>query len=497
MKNNIITALLAAVIGSLLTLAAYHFAFKEQVKTVRVETATSPAYNASYRTSAAVAEAPFDFSIAAEKVTPAVVHITNTQEASTVQNDQLQQIPEFFRDFFGDQFGGQQQRGPRVGVGSGVLISSDGYIVSNNHVVADADGLDVVLTDNRRYRATVIGTDPTTDLALIKIDEKALPYITLANSDDVKVGQWVLAAGNPFGTLTSTVTAGIVSALGRSIGILRNEERTSIESFIQTDAAVNPGNSGGALVDLDGNLVGINTAIASPTGAYSGYSFAVPSNIVKKVVGDLREFGTVQRGFLGINIVEVNASIAEERNLNVNRGVLVEKLVDNGSAKAAGLKEGDVITKVGNKNVYTNSDLLSYVGGKRPGDEVKVTVIRDGSEKEFTMKLKTREGGNTLAAKKSESSSALKSLGADFQPLKKEEAQELNLQGGVKVTRTYPGKLRQQGIRPGFIITGVANKPVRNLDDLNKIVQNEKGGVLIEGVYPDQPRETQYYGIGL
>lgn len=491
-NNNIVTALVAALIASMISIAAYHFVFKEQIRTVKVETA-SPAFQASYSPSGnAAPDVPFDFSLAAEKVTPAVVHITNTQ-APVARNEQYEQIPEFFRDLFGDRMPPQQ--GPRVGMGSGVIISNDGYIVTNNHVVADAAELDVLLTNNRRYRATVIGTDPTTDLALIKIDEKDLPYLNLANSDDLKVGQWVMAAGNPLGFLNSTVTAGIISALGRNIGILQTEDRSAIESFIQTDAAVNQGNSGGALVNINGDLIGINTAIISHTGAYSGYAFAVPSNIVKKVVGDLKEFGSVQRGFLGVEIIEVNANMAEERNLDVTRGVLVNSLVADGSAKAAGIKEGDIITKVDDKNVYKTSDLLSYIGRKRPGDKVKVTVNRDGKERTFDMTLKARDGSTELASR--ERNATFDELGADFQEVTAEEAQQLNISGGIKVTRTYPGKFRQQGIRPGFIITHIANLPVKSVDDLAKIVQDAKGGVLIQGIYPDEPSEIKYYGVGL
>ncbi len=498
MKNNhFITAMVAAVIASIISIAAYHFIFGDQLKTVQAE-AVSPAFQASYYPSGnAAPEAPFDFSQAAEKVIPAVVHITNTQEAvaSNQGSRGNQQIPEFFRDFFGDQFRGSPQQGPRVGMGSGVIISSDGYIVTNNHVVADADELDVLLTDNRVYRAEVIGTDPTTDIALIKVNEKNLPSIPIANSNDLKVGQWVMAAGNPLGVLNSTVTAGIISALGRNIGILNNEDRTSIESFIQTDAAVNPGNSGGALVNLNGDLVGINTAIASQTGAYSGYAFAVPSNIVKKVISDLKEYGKVQRGFLGVSIIDVSAGLAKQRNLDVNRGVLVDSLTEGGSAKAAGIKRGDVIVKVDEVTIYKNADLLAYVGSKSPGDKVEVTVDRAGKELSFDMTLKARDGATAITSK--ERSTTFDELGAEFQEVPKDEAAKLNIDGGVQVTRTYPGKFKQQGIRSGFIITGVANKKVKSLDDLSDVLKSEGGGVLVQGIYPDQPNEVQYYGIGL
>ena len=502
--KNIASIFIAALVGSMITLLAYHYMIGGP-QTVQVQSEARPAfanYLESPRSSANAAVAPFDFVTAAKKVTPAVVHITSTQGAiasNDSENDRrMQQIPEFLRDFFGDQFGGQlPQQGPRMGSGSGVIISPDGYVVTNNHVVADADELTVVLIDNRSYVAKVIGTDPTTDLALIKIDEKNLPALTLANSDSVRVGEWVMAAGNPFRGLNSTVTAGIVSAKGRNINILQQSAgQYAIESFIQTDAAVNPGNSGGALVNTDGDLVGINTAIASPTGSYAGYSFAIPTNIVKKVVEDLRKYGTVQRGFLGVMIRSVDAELAEEYDLNSTRGVLVDSLVADGSAKAAGIEEGDVIVQVDERTVNGNSDLLSYIGQKRPGDEVAVTVVRDGEEQTFNMTLKSQEG-STAIADNTQRNKTFSELGAEFRNLSKDELKEFGLDGGVQVTRAYPGKLRQQGVRPGFIITRIANQPVKSTDDLTEIIESQSGGVLIQGVYPDAPQETQYYGIGL
>ncbi|MEK6479057.1 Do family serine endopeptidase [Catalinimonas sp. 4WD22] len=494
--KNIITPVISAVIASLITIAAFFYFAGDKFNNEQSDADAFPAISASYYDDDTnnTAEAPFDFTIAAEKATPAVVHITSRQEAATAYNDQQQQIPEFFRDFFGDQMPQQGQRQPRVGSGSGVIISDDGYIITNNHVVADADELTVVLVDNRSYVASVIGTDPSTDLALIKIDEEALPFLKFANSDDVKVGQWVAAIGNPFRGLNSTVTAGIVSATGRNINILRDEQY-AIESFIQTDAAVNPGNSGGALVNTDGDLIGINSAIASPTGAYAGYAFAVPTNIAAKVVSDLKEFGSVQRGFLGVSIQEVNAAMAEEYNLSTNQGVYVAELVESGSAAAAGIEQGDVIIQVDNQKINQTSDLLSYVGRKRPGDEVNVVILRDGERQEYEMTLKTLDGTTKLASR--ERVEALEDLGAEFQSLTEEEAEELNVNGGVKVVRTFAGKLRQQGIRPGFIITGVAGKAVTDVDDLTEVIQNERGGVLVEGIYPDSPEEKQYYGLPL
>ena len=493
--KNIITPVISAVIASLITVAAFYYFIGGEFREVSVAADTSPAYSVNYskNNDNGTAAAPFDFTYAAEKSTPAVVHITSTQEAQAYNNQQQGEVPEFFRDFFGDRYRQQQQPRPRVGTGSGVVISSDGYIVTNNHVVADADELTVVLVDNRSYVATVVGLDPTTDLALIKIEEDGLPYLNFANSDDVKVGQWVAAVGNPF-RLNSTVTAGIVSATGRNINILR-EQQYAIESFIQTDAAVNPGNSGGALVDVDGDLIGINSAIASPTGAYAGYAFAVPANIAKKVVADLRDYGSVQRGFLGVSIQEVNAQLAEEFDLSTNQGVYVANTFEEGSAAAAGIEQGDVIVQVDERTINRTSDLLSYIGRKRPGDEVDVTVLRDGDRETFTMTLKSLEGGTKLAERGN--SEALQELGAEFRELTAEQADEYGLDGGVQVIKTFAGKFRQQGVRPGFVITSIAGKPVRSIEDLTEIVDSENGGVLVEGIYPDKPEELQYYGMPL
>ncbi len=489
--KNILTTVFAAVFASVITLVAYTYFVKDD-RVFQVDSTNEPAF-VNYVTEPSSTMAPFDFTAAAEKVTPAVVHITSVQQSASASNN-MEQIPEFFRDFFGDRFDqSPQQRGPRKGSGSGVMISSDGYIVSNNHVVADADELTVVLTDNRSYSAQVIGTDPTTDLALIKIDDEDLPFLSFANSDEVKVGEWVMAAGNPLSYLNSTVTAGIVSAKGRNIGILRNE--TSIESFIQTDAAVNPGNSGGALVNVDGNLIGINTAIASQTGSYIGYSFAVPSNIAKKVVEDLKEYGTVQRGFLGVSIVGITPAVAKEYDLDLNQGVLVREVVEEGSAQEAGIEKGDIIVKVDEKKILRNSDLLSYIGRKRPGDQVMVTVNRDGKEKTFDMTLKTRGGETKLV--KAQRGEMFDQLGAEFTELSEEQLDELGISGGVQVSKIYAGKLRQQEIKNGFIVTRIANQPIRSLDDLDEALGNEKGGVLIEGIYPDDPEENQFFGIGL
>jgi len=380
-----------------------------------------------------------------------------------------------------------------MGTGSGFIISPDGYILTNHHVVAGADELTVTLNNKRAYKAKVIGTDPSTDLGLIKIEASDLPFVNFSNSDAVQVGEWVLAVGNPF-NLTSTVTAGIVSAKGRDIHIL--QDQAPIESFIQTDAAINPGNSGGALVNLEGDLIGINSAIASPTGAYAGYGFAIPSNIVANVIDDLKKFGVAQRGYLGVVIREVNSDLAKDKGLSVSQGVYVDSLADNSAAEAAGVRRGDVITKIDDAPVNASSDLLELVGRHRPGDKLEVTVLRGSSEKVIPVILKNKQG-NTEIVKKSEVSGLTTVLGADFQTLSEKEARKLDLPGGVKVTHLGTGKLSSQtDMRQGFIILKVDGKTINNVDDFNAALNGKQGGVMLEGVYPDRPGSF-YYAFGM
>jgi serine protease Do len=338
-----------------------------------------------------------DFRAAARKVTPAVVHISSEigtqrqQGQQEGQQDPYRNIPPQLREFFDIPEG---RRPPRQGAGSGVIISDDGYIVTSNHVIENADRIVITLHDNRTYEAEVIGTDPTTDLALIRIDESELPFVEFGDMNDLEVGDWVLAVGNPF-NLSSTVTAGIVSATGRNINILRDQ--AAVESFIQTDAAINPGNSGGALVTADeGKLVGINTAIASPTGAYTGYGFAVPVDLTTKVINDLINFGIVQRGYLGVFIRNIDQELAENENLDVTRGVYVDSLVANGAAEAAGLQSGDVITKIDDITVNTSPQLQSIIAQQRPGDEIDITLIRNGRERTISATLRNELGGTEL-----------------------------------------------------------------------------------------------------
>ena len=332
-----------------------------------------------------------DFRPAARKVTPAVVHIQSTIEPQEGERQNpYRNIPPQLRDFFNLP---NDRPMPRRGAGSGVIISSDGYIVTNNHVIDNADIVTIVLNDNRSYQADVIGSDPTTDLALVKIDEIDLPFVEFGNMEDVEVGEWVLAVGNPF-NLSSTVTAGIVSATGRSINILR--EQAAVESFIQTDAAINPGNSGGALVNTQGKLIGINTAIASPTGSYSGYGFAVPVDLTKKVVNDLLNYGTVQRGYLGVLVRNIDAQLAEEENLDITRGVYVDSLIANSAAQDAGIRAGDVIVKIDDYAINASPQLISLIAQRRPGDEITLTVIRNGERQNFTATLRNEFGGTEL-----------------------------------------------------------------------------------------------------
>jgi serine protease Do len=445
---------------------------------------------------------PVDFTKTVDKVVNSVVFIKSTYlSKNQSNNDQYRQLPDPFKDFFNDdQFqyffgpkGGQpQNQGAQIATGSGVIINSQGYIVTNNHVIADADDIEVTLYDNRNYKAKVIGTDPSTDLALLQIKEKDLPAIALVNSDDVKVGEWVMAVGNPF-SLNSTVTAGIVSAKARNINILKDQY--AIESFIQTDAAINPGNSGGALVNLDGALVGINTAIASPTGAYTGYGFAIPSNMVNKVIEDLLKFGEVQRGVLGIMIRSVDGNLAKEKDLDVTEGVYVDSMIANSAAAIAGIKPGDVILKIDNEKTTSSPVLQEIISTHRPGDKVLLVVDRKGTQKQFTVTLINRVGSTDLV--KSEGNEILSTLGCELKEVDAKTAKKLGIAGGVKITRLSAGILkRNTQIHEGFIITNADNKQVKTVADFIKILEKSEGGVMISGVYEDIPGRY-YYAFGL
>lgn len=483
----------AAIIGSVITLAANQWFGNENARVKIEHIAGVPASAVAYSVNENGEAVPLDFTGTADKVTQAVVHIRSTQEglsASRGSRDPLQ-------DFFNGP--SPLQRGPSQSTGSGVIINQNGYIVTNNHVVQGADIVEVTLHDNSTYKAEVIGTDPDTDLAVIKVNTKELPYLSFVDSDQSKVGQWVLAVGNPF-NLNSTVTAGIISAKGRNINIINSNSReneqignTAIESFIQTDAAINPGNSGGALVSLDGGLLGINTAIASPTGAYSGYGFAVPSNIVSKVVEDLISFGTVQRGWLGVTVQNVTSDLAKQENLDRNEGAYIVGFAENSSAKQAGLKEGDVVIQLDDAEIKSSAALIEYIGRKRPGDKIGVKVDRDGKIVDVAVTLKNKNG--EVGTIKREEKDAFTSLGINLEDVDQKILNRLELQNGVRVSKLENGKLsRYTDMREGFIITHVDDQAVKSAKQLNEILKKKKEGDLVtfSGIYEDFPREYIY-----
>ena len=428
-----------------------------------------------------------DFVKASKMTVPAVVSIKNFSNRSNRPSEQ-----DLFDQFFGNPFGGQprQQQPPQnmpSGMGSGVIISPDGYIISNNHVIAGANKLEVVLSNKKSYVANLVGTDPTTDIALLKIEEKGLPYLNFANSDNVEVGQWVLAVGNPMG-LNSTVTAGIVSAKGRSIDLLSQQSRTPIESFIQTDAAINPGNSGGALVNPAGELIGINSAISSKTGYYEGYGFAVPSNLARKVVEDIKQFGLVQRGFIGVKSLDLSDTRQvtlynqqNKTNLKVGDGVYLTEVVDNGGAEAAGLRPGDIIIKVDNTNVSSYYDLSFAVGSRRPGDKVAVTYLRNGKPNTVNVTLRDEKGGTSFRSKAD--LSVTEKIGSDFETLSDRFKTDYGLNSGVIAKNVVSGsEMSKIGIVDNYIIVEINGKPVNSQKDVERILQNYKGNVQIKYV---------------
>ena len=479
--------LMAAVLGSVCTVASYRFLDEDSEKVKLEYVANIPAAKVAYTVDDEGNAVPLDFTAAAEKVMPAVVHIRSTNEGGGPQSQEYNP----FRDFFGPQF---PQQGPSQSAGSGVIINENGYIVTNNHVVQGADEVIVSLMDNRTYTAEVVGTDPDTDLAIVKIEEEDLPYLSFVDSDKAKVGEWVLAVGNPF-NLNSTVTAGIISAKGRSINILgrRTEQgSTAIESFIQTDAAINPGNSGGALVDLQGGLLGINTAIASPTGSYSGYGFAVPSDIVSKVVEDLIQYGAVQRGWLGVSITSVNSQLSEQYDLSVREGAYISTLTESSSAKDAGIREGDVVVQIDNVPIRSNTALIEYVGRHRPGDKLEITINRKGKELVFPVILKNRDG-ETGIVKPVEHGFA--SLGMELEEVDENVLENLDIESGVRVKDLADGKLaRDTDIREGFIITKINDVPVSSVKDVTAILKKKRSGelVIFTGRYENSGKQYDY-----
>ncbi|TNF32015.1 MAG: Do family serine endopeptidase, partial [Bacteroidetes bacterium] len=439
--------IVAALTGAIVSVGTYTYLDKKNGTAVE-QIYTAPVQRVNYPLAAP--EGSVDFVAAANNSIHSVVHIKTKVARSGYGSSHP------FYQFFFDR-GYQQQ--PQMGSGSGVIISSDGYILTNNHVINRADEVEVTLNDQRSYTAEVLGTDPNTDLALLKINEDELPYIPYGNSEEVQVGEWVLAVGNPF-NLTSTVTAGIVSAKGRNINIL--QEEFAIESFIQTDAAVNPGNSGGALVNTRGELIGINTAIASTTGSYAGYAFAVPVNIARKVVDDLLEFGTVQRAFIGVSIRDLNGKLASEKGLKTTEGAYVNGLTSGGAAEKAGLREGDIIVAVDGVKIKNVPELQEKIGEYRPGDLAQVTVLRDDELRKYDVELRNRNGNTELVTKEAD---VLVQLGAELQPLDESQLRKLGLRSGLQVTSLSNGKLKGAGIKEGFIITRIDRKSVATSQD--------------------------------
>lgn len=445
---------------------------------------------ADYSTSTGIA--PTDFTQASSIVIPTTVHIkTKTSPHEINDGDDSNGFGSYFgNDPFGRFFGGggRYYVPGKLASGSGVIVSSDGYIVTNNHVIDGADQIVVTLNDNKTYKAKVVGTDPNTDLAVLKINAHDLPHIVFGNSDQVQVGQWVLACGYPL-NLQTTVTAGIISAKSRELGI--NDEGTNpIESYIQTDAAVNPGNSGGPLVNTEGKLVGINSAIASTTGAFSGYAYAVPSNLVKKVVGDILKYGKVQRAYLGIEIQrdQPSAMNISFSTANQPQGVEVKSVSPNGAAASAGLRSGDVIRSINHEQVMTESDLLGTLARYSPGDVVTVGYFRNGTMHDVKVTLKNRDGNTNIVR-----SSPLDALGGDFQDLPKQYASRWNIPGGVVVAGIGSGLIKDQtDMSEGFVITKVGNTPVRNIIDLKAALNKQGNNVLIQGFYPNYPGTYNY-----
>ena len=415
-----------------------------------------------------------DFVKASASSTQSVVFI------KTLSNQQNYVDPQF--DFF-SQFDFFGQRGPVASSGSGVIITEDGYIVTNYHVIKGANTIEVILNNKKQsYQAKLIGSDPSTDIAVLKIEAKALPHIIFGNSDDVKIGEWVVAVGNPF-NLTSTVTAGIVSAKGRNINIVNNQ--FPIESFIQTDAAINPGNSGGALVDLEGRLVGINTAISSQTGSYIGYGFAIPSNIVSKIIKDLIDFKEVQRGYTGMDITDIDSRLAQKLNISNNLGVYVSSVLAESPADKSGIRTGDVIVKINDKEIDSKAIFDEYMAYMRPGDKAKFTYLRNGKETETTFNLINKEGNTAILRKGTITS---ESLGADFQTLSKLEKDKLGIKNGIKIYNIKNGKIANIGLSEGFILIALNKKQYEKPEELIADFEQLRGQVVMEGIMPNGSR---------
>lgn len=423
-----------------------------------------------------------DLRAAAKHSVQTVVHV------KTTHYDRNNESISLFDFMFGEGSGYSAESRPVMGSGSGVIISEDGYIVTNNHVIDNTDRIEVILNDKRSYKAKLVGTDLTTDLALLKIEAKGLKFLEYGNSNSVNLGEWVLAVGNPF-NLNSTVTAGIISAKARSLGI--NRSKLSIESFLQTDAAVNPGNSGGALVNSSGELIGINTAISSLTGSYVGYSFAIPSNIVRKVVEDLKKYGEVQRAFMGVSIKEIDAQFAKKLGVNKVRGVWIAGVEPGGAAANSGIKVGDIIIDVDKITVNSIPELMEQVSRHSPGDKISVKVDSDGKEKVYVLVLKNKNGNTNILKTKEYGL-----LGAKFEKITKQDKYRYRIDRGIKVVDIIDGKLKSAGVRKGFIVLKVNDVVIYDKEDVEKALnQSKDGGVFITGI--SIQGRLKYYAFSL
>ena len=500
-----------AFLGGAMAIGAYKLVENNKDNNMSFEDRQKVYFASNHEPAVVASTGNLDFTEAAAAVTPAVVYIRTTYAAKSGGSGQ-DEMEQMFGQVFGQR---SRPQGPQKASGSGVIISTDGYIVTNNHVVDKADKIEVTTNDKRTFQAKVIGTDPNTDLALIKISATNMPIVKLGNSDDTRVGEWVLAVGNPF-NLTSTVTAGIISAKGRNIGIIGSESDESnsnpfsptrqqsaprlnkaIESFIQTDAAINPGNSGGALVNTKGELVGINAAIASQTGSYEGYGFAIPVNLAKKVLNDIQKYGSVKRGLVGVSFTELNPDAAQQFGTNTTVGLYVNDLVAGGGAEAAGLQKGDIISKVNGHVVTESSDLQETVGRLQPGDKINLAVLRGGSEKNFTVTLKPEAVVNKVAVVNHSAEELYNKLGAGFQPLSSSQKAKYNVQSGVVVTQVRPGKMFDDlGIEVGSVITGINGMPINSPAEIDKAVTNLKNGNLkISGIDPQGAAFNNVYTV--
>ncbi|WP_336515622.1 trypsin-like peptidase domain-containing protein [Pollutibacter soli] len=436
---------------------------------------------------------PVDFQQAANASTPSVVHITTVIGKNRTASNNLPKRKNPFADIFGDDFydffDNPQRSIPSRASGSGVIISEDGYIVTNNHVIDEADEIKVTLSNKKSYVAKMIGTDPSSDLALLKVEAKGLPFLLYGNSDQVKIGQWVLAVGYPL-NLETTVTAGIVSAKARSLGLNARKSQTPIESFIQTDAAVNQGNSGGALINTNGELVGIVSAIASPTGAYAGYSYAIPVNIVKKIINDLLQFGTVQRAYLGITYLPENAPDTEKEKLSFKegQGVLVREVAKDGAMASSGIQAGDYITKINGVRITSGSEMVEQIAGYKPGDKISVTYLRGTKESTTDITLKNKTGNYEVVK-----ASSLDLFGAEFTQLDPKKAKEYGVKGGVIVKKINAGPIEEQTrMKDGFIINKVNGQDITTIEELNSAMAKNPKRVLLEGFYPGFEGAYQY-----